>query len=405
MQIPSWTKVLFIDSIILSCLCLLGCSESPDEPDDDAGTVDPRLISANTDFGFKLFVELSRQHDGKNIFISPLSVSIALAMTYNGAEGETQQAMAETLELSEMNMQEVNQANAELRTILENLDPKVVLNIANSIWAREGREFEPDFLERNREFFGAEVAALDFGDPESADIINQWVNDSTNGMIEKIIESIDPQTVMYLINAIYFKGSWKVEFDKSRTTDGYFRLPDGTKKLVPMMVRSGEYPYYEGENFEAAKLPYGLGRVNMYIFLPDRSVGIDGFIGSLSPEAWESWMSMFEEVEEDSIFIMPRFRLEYESVLNNALKALGMGIAFSGSANFDGMASGLSISEVRHKAVVEVNEEGTEASAVTSVSVGESEGPFTFTVDRPFFFAIRDDVTGAILFMGAVMEP
>jgi serpin B len=400
-------KMIFASYLVLNCFSLFGCLELEDEFDNGNGAVDARLISADTKFGFKLFAELAEQDTDQNIFVSPLSVSIALTMTYNGAEGETQAAMAETLELHEMDLQEVNQANASLLTELEGLDPEITLNIANSIWARAGREFDPDFLERNRQFFGAQVSILDFSDPKSTEIINQWVDTNTEGRIEKIIEKIDPQMVMFLINAIYFKGTWKVEFDRSRTVDGLFHLLDGRKKQVPMMTRSGGYLHYQGEGFEAIKLPYGQERVYMYIFLPNPNSSLNEFVRDLNAEDWESWMPQFQEVGEDGIIVMPRFKLEYEAVLNEVLKVLGMEVAFDGRANFDGIAPSLFISEVRHKAFVEVNEEGTEAAAVTSVAMAESAGPapFIFTVDRPFFFAIRDDKMGAVLFMGCVVEP
>ena len=389
--------------ISLVSLFLLGCSSEEEEPKDVV--VDTtELVSSNTRFGFKLLTEVYEQDAGKNIFISPLSISIALMMTYNGAEGETQQAMAETLELEGMSLQEVNQANADLRADLENSDPKVELTIANSLWAREGVKFKPDFLERNHQFFGAEITTLDFSDPKAADIINQWVDLNTKGKIEKIVEQIDSMTVMFLINAIYFKGTWKLKFDKSETEDGVFYLPDGTEKQVQMMYRDGGYPYYQGDKFEAVKLFYGEKRVSMYIFLPDHDSNLNEFLKNLNAKNWMIWIAKFEETPDDSGIMLPRFKLEYEIRLNDALETLGMEAAFDNRANFDGMAPGLFISEVKHKAFVEVNEEGTEAAAVTVVKIGEC-APSNFIVDRPFFFAIRDDWTGTILFMGIVIEP
>jgi serpin B len=326
-------------------------------------------------------------------------------MTYNGAAGETQQAMAKTLELEGMSLQEVNQSSAGLRKTLETLDPKVELTIANSIWARQGVPFKPDFLERNRQFFGAKITLLNFGDPQAPALINQWVNTNTKGKIEKIIEQIDSQVVMLLINAIYFKGQWQAKFDKSKTQDGVFHLPDGRQKQVPMMFQEGVYPYFRGEDFEAVRLAYGEGQVSMTIFLPSSSSSLDAFMGRLNAENWESWIVRFREAKENIQIMMPRFKLAYEATLNDALKMLGMEIAFDGSrANFEGMGGGLWISEVKHKSIVEVNEEGTEAAAVTGVVVIDSVPPL-FLVDHPFFFAIRDDRTGTVLFMGTVIEP
>ena len=392
-------------------MCLLGCSNG-DDPTDSIGDVldligDPTfssVTSANTRLGFKLLKDVQAREPATNIFISPLSISIALTMTYNGAVGDTQQAMAQVLEIEGLELDAVNRSNASLRESLENRGTKVQLSIANSIWSRQGVEFNPDFLNRNEKFFEAEIASLNFNSPEAPEIINGWVETNTNGKIEKIVQQIDPRTLIMLINAIYFKGSWQEEFDKSKTRDGIFRQSDGSDKEVPMMRREGAYPYYRGEKFEAASLPYGDGTVSMYIFLPDRDSNLDEFLRDLNAENWASWLPQFHEVRDNSTMMLPRFKLEYEVKLNDTLKALGMEIAFGGGADFSGMGPSLFISEVRHKTFVEVNEEGTEAAAVTVV-VGVESVPPSFIVDRPFFFAIHDDRTKTILFMGVVFEP
>ena len=394
-------------------LCLLGCSDG-NSPTDTIGDVldligDPAfssVASANTRFGFKLLMDVRAREPGANIFISPLSISIALTMTYNGAVGETQHAMAEVLEIEGLNLDAVNRSNAALRKSLESREPEVELSIANSIWGRQGVDFNPDFLNRNREFFEAEITSLNFSEPQTPEIINGWVETNTKGKIKKIVQQIDPRTLIILINAIYFKGSWQQEFDKSKTRDGIFHLADGNEKRVPMMFREGAYPYFRGGNFEAAILPYGDGDedVSMYIFLPNHDSNLDEFLSQLNAENWASWLSQFHEVRGNSMMILPRFKLEYEVKLNDTLKALGMDIAFGGGADFSGMGPSLFISEVRHKTFVEVNEEGTEAAAATVV-VGVESAPPSFIVDRPFFFAIYDGRTETMLFMGTVVEP
>ena len=393
-------------------LCLFGCFDIDFTKniirDVLAATEDPDVsgvASANTRFGFKLLQDLRERDPDGNIFISPLSISIALTMTYNGAVGETERAMAEALEIDGLDLSTINQSNKALRNSLENPDPKVQILIANSIWSRQGVEFNSEFLERNRVFFGAEIASLDFNSPQAAEIINEWVDTNTNGKIEKIVERINPEVVLSLINAIYFKGSWQEEFDKSRTWAGTFHLSDGSEKQVQMMYREGAYPYFRGENFEAASLPYSDGRVSMYIFLPDHDSTLNEFLDGLNADNWKNWLLQFREEDDDSKMILPRFKLEYEVSLNDTLKALGMEIAFGSSANFSGIGRNLFISEVKHKTFMEVNEEGTEAAAVTGGGIVPDFEPLVFRVDRPFFFAIYDAETQTILFMGTVTEP
>ena len=397
---------------ILLCM-IFGCSEDDEEKFEAA----PELITGSRGFGFGLLYELY-QEDGENVFISPLSVSLALAMVYNGAAGETQKAMAETLDLTGMSLEEVNGGYADLQEKLLSSDPEVELAIANSMWAREGREFYDDFMERNRRFYDAEVDTLDFRDPQSVVIINDWVNTKTKGKIPELLDQISPNVALILINATYFKGTWKQEFDPSATQNRPFYLLNGSEKQVPMMSQLGAHAYIKEGNFAAVRLPYGSDRVCMYIFLPDRDSSIQEFLEYLNSTNWENWMTALEnEIErapyrEGVEIWLPRFRLEYKVELNDVLSALGMGVAFGSGADFSKMGPppGLWIDEAIHKTFVEVNEEGTEAAAVTGIIMPDSSGwepptPFVFMVDRPFLIAIRDDVTGAVLFMGVIVEP
>ena len=403
----------------LFCSVLLlftGCDEFRvdmfEKKEPEIGSVDGSVVTANTKFGFNLFDEIRKTEQGKNIFISPLSISTALAMTLNGASGETEQAMTNTLQLQGLGSESINVGYAGLRQILLTSDPKVTLTIANSLWARQEFSFKPDFLQRNTQFFGAEISTLDFNDPSASKTINQWVDTNTNGKIQKIVgDQIDPRTVLFLINAIYFKGTWQKEFDPSRTREGPFHLANGDEKQVPMMKQQRWYPYYRGENFQAIRLAYGDGQMSMYIFLPDRESDLNILLENLNAEGWENWMSQFHSREVS--LVMPKFKLEYGKTLNEPLKALGMDIAFdSRLADFSRMASlefgNLYIEKVVHKTFVEVNEEGTEAAAATSVEVGVTSvppPPISFSVDRPFFFAIRDNQTETVLFMGVVVDP
>ena len=295
-----WKCLILIGCAGVVLLCLLGCFHDEHLEDAIRDALKPptdsdfsSVASANTAFGFNLLTILKAENPTANMFISPLSISIALTMTYNGAVGETAHAMAEVLEIEGLDRYTVNHSNLALRESLENRGPKVEISIANSIWNRQGVAFNSDFLNQNRQFFGAEIASLDFSSPQAVPMINEWVGTNTNGKIKKIIQTIDPEIVMILINAIYFKGSWQEEFDKSKTREGIFHLSDGSEKQVPMMRREGAYPYFRGENVEAASLPYGDGEVSMYIFLPNRNSNLDEFLDALNAEHWASWLSQF----------------------------------------------------------------------------------------------------------------
>lgn len=399
--------ITFLLLLIIGGGCSLRGSESLAAPVEE---LDQRLVDANNGFGFHLYSELILAEPDVNLLISPSSIITALAMTYNGADGETREAMANALKLGEMSMDEVNRAFANLLTILQNPDPEVELAVANSLWAREGVDFYEEFLECNREFYNAEVAELDFDNAGAADVINRWVKEQTRDKIDGIVEPpINPETILFLINAIYFNGDWSVPFDPDNTTDVEFSSSDGSKSEHPLMFRNDDFRYYENDLFQAVSLPYGKNeRVSMYVLLPVEEKGLEQLYAELNNANWNSWVNSFRTMEGE--LGLPRFRFEYETSLNDALKALGMGIAFDeNAADFSGMRPtppSLFISEVKHKAFIDVNEEGTEAAAVTSVEVGVTAMPETFSmiVDRPFFFAVADDMTGTILFMGSVLK-
>ena len=368
------------------------------------------LVTANNRFSFKLLTQLAQEDVNENIFISPLSIAMAMTMTFNGAAGQTRADMAFALELGDLKRPELNQAYTELGKVLKGLNSQVELTIANSLWARRGINFQQDFLERNQKFFGAQISTVDFNAAGALNDINEWVDNVTNGKITKIIDRFDPLTAMFLANAIYFKGEWSEKFDESKTKDGLFHLIDGRKKVVPMMNQQGRFPYFKGDDFQAVSLSYGDGDVGMYIFLPEEGASLTDFIVSITEEKWDTWISKFRRWPGKISLV--RFSLNYEKKLNDALQTLGMGNAFDPiRADFSDLYSGdmpnVYLSNVMHKAVVEVNEEGTEAAAATGVTFAYSnyQEPFNFVVDRPFFFAIRDNQTGTLLFMGMVTEP
>jgi serpin B len=375
-------------------------------------TAERQLIDSGNKFAFELFRAVNGEEDpAANVFISPLSASMALAMTLNGAQGATWDAMSEGLGFGELSQSEINESYQDLIGLLRTLDRRVELEIGNSLWNRIGFEVEPEFRSDVEDFFQARAEALDFDDPASAGLINAWVEGATGGRIREIVEPpIDPLTEAFLINAVYFRGTWTLQFDPADTRDAPFRRPDGSSVSVPMMAQSdGSFPYASTGSYQAVELPYGGEAFAMTVVLPAGGTEIAGFATALDAAYWESILAAL--VETDVVVLLPKFRLEYEKLLNDALATLGMGIAFDGKrADFslmhrDATEMELHISRVKQKAFIEVDEEGTEAAAATAVEVGVTSAPTTMIVDRPFVFAIRERLSGSILFVGRITDP
>ena len=364
---------------------------------------DSGIALANARLGLKLLTELVGEQPDQNVVISPPSIALALAMTYNGANGETRQAMAKALELEGMSLDTVNADHEELMKRLEQSDEGVQLEIANSLWAHLDLELKPEFIERCKRFYAAELERLDLRTPEAIDVINHWVNDRTKGKIPEIVDEFDQEAVLALINAIYFKGRWRVAFNPTETKEGEFTLLDGSKVPLPMMSRLGKLMSYEGNGFQAVRLPYSGGQISLLAFVPSVDSSVEEFLGQLTVDNWQKWMSQFRQ--QDTFVRLPRFRLEYGMQLNAALKALGMGIAFTNGADFSNLCTGpAQIDEVIHKTFLEVNEEGTEAAGATAVKM--KRGRLVRVIaERPFFCAIHDATTDTILFMGTVVDP
>jgi serine protease inhibitor len=372
-------------------------------------TAEQKISSSSGIFGLKLFKEINNYEGDKNIFISPLSISMALGMTLDGASGSTYDSMKSVLELNGLTEQEINESYKNLIDILTNLDPKIIFNIANSIWYRNTFAFLQDFVNTDRKYFNAEVSGLDFNDPASVDIINNWVNENTNGKIPAIIDKISPEMVMFLINAIYFKGEWKYQFDKDYTKNDFFTTTNGSQVSCKMIQQGNNFNYFSNDLFQAVDLPYGDSSFSMIIFLPLQNEDINDVINQFSETNWNLWLNSFS-VNEGNLR-MPKFELKYDIKMKSILSVMGMGIAFSDFADFTKMYSegGLTISEVVHKTYVKVDEEGTEGAAVTSVEVGATSvggnPKFFMRIDRPFIFVIKDNQTNTILFIGKIINP
>ena len=371
-----------------------------------------QLVSGYVRFGINLFSDIFGAEPEENIFISPSSVALALAMTSGGAAGATEEAISSVLGFAGLDRDEVNRANASLLESLVSLDPEVQLEIANSLWLRKGIAFRPGFLKAAQDFFKAEAQTLDFSRPGAPKTINDWVGRKTHKRIQKIVDRIDPLDILFLMNAIYFKGKWTDEFYPDLTTELPFFSGGEKPKNVPMMSREGKFRYLENSAFQAVTLPYGDERVSLAVFLPARDSSLKALIQELSLESWTKWRSQFARAEGE--VVLPKFKIEYEKTLNEPLMRLGMAVAFSDEkADFSRMCEtppAVYISEVKHKSYIDVNEEGTEAAAVTSVgmrvlSAGPPSKPFRMVVDRPFFFVIQDNETGLLLFLGSITDP
>ena len=370
------------------------------------------LISADNRFAVSLFGEIARQTSrDSNLFISPLSAAMALAMAYNGAAGATQAEMQRVLQLDGMTLDDVDQSYRSLIGLLRGLDPQVAFTLANSVWYDRRYAPTPEFLDATRTYFDARVEGLDFGSPTAAPTINAWVSDQTHGKIPTIVpDPIPPYAVAYLINAIYFKGSWTARFDKGLTRPGTFRLANSAAATVPMMKhgRTVRVGYARAEGVTVLDLPYGGEAFSMTIALPQDAAGIDSLVQGLTEERWRGWVAALDSGSFE--VVMPKFTLTYGLTMNDVLRALGMPSAFCDAPHPDftrlNPSGALCISDVRHKTFVDVNEEGTEAAAATSVEISyTSVGPSLVVVDRPFVFAIRERLSGTILFLGRVMNP
>ncbi|MCD6090407.1 MAG: serpin family protein [Bacteroidales bacterium] len=367
------------------------------------------VLNASNQFGFEILQKAFEESGDNNLMISPLSITQALSMTYNGADGETKTAFENVLHFTGQTADEVNQAALDLTTALLEVDSKVDIKIANSIWYREDFSVEQDFINANQTYYDAEVSDLDFNNPASKDIINNWVDEKTNHKIEKIVDNISGDDIMFLINAIYFKGGWKTEFESKNTKDKPFYLNDGTTKNVETMYVENDFSVSYEETFSAIELPYGQGNYSMLILLPNDESSLSELVSQLDNQNWNELIQKMSVPISRNLW-MPKFKFEYENSLKDELIDLGLGNAFSDYADFTGINKdgGLNISRVKHKTFIEVNEEGTEAAAVTSVVVGvTSAGPGMnlFAIDHPFLFVIKEKYTNAILFVGTVTDP
>lgn len=368
-----------------------------------------KLVKASNSFSFSL---LGKCLDGtaENRMISPLSVSMALSMTLNGASGTTLTAIQNTLGFDGLTKDEVNTICRDLSAALTKADPAVAMSIANSVWIRKDFSVLDPFISANQQYFNARVSRLDFNNAALA-TINGWVSDNTSGKIPTILSSISADEVMFLINAIYFNGKWKYQFETSKTVSEQFTCSDQKVIQVPMMKMENTFAYSAQPGFKALKIPYGSERFHMVFLLPDKGTTPDKLAATLTSTTWESLQSGLKNSQVKIPVWIPKWKFSWEKTLNDVLGSLGMAVAFdTGKANFSAINPDyqLYISKVIHKTFIDVSESGTEAAAATSVGIGVTSmpvDPLTFYLTRPFLFFITEEDTGAILFAGKVENP
>jgi serpin B len=363
------------------------------------------VISATNDFGVNLFRVTSLEEDG-NLMLSPLSASTALTMLLNGCNATTYEQIRKMLGFENLTLEEINAVYQSLVSQLLVADPEVKFSLANAVFYRNEFEVKPPYLEAMDQSFDAEIAALDFSAPSALETINGWASDHTNGKIPKVLEEINPLAVMFLMNALYFKGTWTVQFNTGNTHAGSFTKENGSVIDADMMSEHLPVRMFSDAEMSVVELSYGQGNFTMIILVPQGS--LSDYLQDFGPEQWNSITTGFdaagEPVEMD--IYLPRFKFEYEKYLNDQLKALGMTDAFEADlADLSGISdASIYVDFVKQNTFIEVNEEGTEAAAVTTIGINYT-GFEGFIADKPFLFAIREKTTNTLLFIGKVEEP
>ena len=367
------------------------------------------LIRSENLFAFDIFREIIRKAgESENVIISPLSISYALSMTLNGASGATRDSMLKALRLSGITPEVINESYKNLTSALLSVDKRVLIKIANSVWTENDFIVKQAFIKILKDYYNAESKSFDINDPTAPGKINTWIEDKTNGLIKEMVDKLNDNTVMLLINAIYFKGKWKSLFDKTKTVQESFYKPGGSSADIPMMKQKGDFSVYLGNGFILAEFPYGQGNFVMNIVLPDEQDGLSALVPLLNDTNFNEWIGLMSKREIDLSF--PRFKYGYKKQLKEILSLMGMEITFNDGADFSNISDqyDLLINDVTHQAFIETNEEGTEAAAATIVDIGLTSmppAPLVLKLDHPFIYLIRETTTNSIIFMGRVTDP
>jgi serine protease inhibitor len=400
--------------LVIIPLTLLSCNKQsvetfPTDPVPINLTADQiALISSENSFALDIFKKvIESSTESENVIISPLSISSALSMTLNGANGTTRDAMLATLGMNGLTPEKINNSYKDLTEALLNVDKRVLISIANSVWTEKNFVVKKPFTDVLTQYYNAESKSFDITDPLVPNQINSWIESKTNGLIKNMIDKLDQSTVMLLINAIYFKGKWSSQFEKDKTVQRSFYKSGGVTAQVPMMTQISEFKIYNGEGFTLAEFPYGQANFVMDVLLPDADNEIKSIIPLINDNSFKGWISQLSERKTDLSF--PKFKYGYKKDLNDILTDMGMGIAFTDNADFSNISDmDLLISMVKHQAFIETNEEGSEAAAATIVGILATSmpaGPYILNIDHPFLYIIRETSTNSILFMGRVGDP
>jgi len=420
-------KNIFKSGLLVTVLFSLVTVPSCQKSDTNDNPIDPgdpinisieiyqkEVIDSANRFAFDLFKPVLAEAKGaENIMISPFSISSALSMTLNGADGETFDAMQKALRLEGKTLDQINNTYLKLMTEMVPVDERVVLDIANSVWVEKRLNVKQKFISDVQNWYKAEARGIDVTDPNAVKIVNDWIAEKTHDKITDMLDYLDPYLAMLLINAVYFNGKWRNQFDKADTKEEPFYVTPSTPKTVPMMHQEENLKAAKDNNLIIVDIPYGQGNYSMLIVLPNVDITTSDVAEAISPSRWNEWMELLANNTHKVELSMPRFKYEYKRLLNNDLIDLGMGVAFSDWADFDNISEqDLQISRVIHQSFIETNEEGTEAAAATIVEIvftvselGTEPSVWKVDIDRPFLYFIHETSTGTILFMGRVSDP
>lgn len=367
------------------------------------------VVDSANKFAFDLFLPIVAEKKGaENIMISPFSITSALSMVLNGAAGDTYDAVRHTLRYDDKTLQEINETYLKLMKDMIPVDPRVTMEIANSVWVEKRLTVKQPYIDALKTWYLAEARNIDVSDPGAVDMVNGWIEDKTHDKIQDMLDNLSPDLAMLLINAIYFNGKWRYEFDIKDTQNKPFYLTPGNSVQVPMMYQEEKFAVTTTGDATLVELPYGQGNYSMVVMLPDEDVSLASAAATLNPEDWAEWMQRLSNGTTEIQLSLPKFEYEYKRELKDDLTALGMGIAFGKGADFSNISDqSILISRVLHQTFIKTDEEGTEAAAATVVEFEFTSMPMTTVVNinRPFLYFIRETTTGTIVFMGQVVDP